>query len=128
MGIDRVFRKQVRKASRSFLGKKMNALALRVGGVELCAFLNLVFTAVLGFIITFPIYEVGGVYAAIPTGGFTLVLLFLISLAMAVSFLSIKSLEIAVRPLLGFAIMFSLPFGLLSLPLLNSLSKKEEGS
>lgn len=116
----------MRRASRSFLGKKMNALACRIGGVEFCAFLNLVFTAALGFLITFPIYEVGGVYAAIPTGGFTLILLFLISLAMAVSFLSIKPLEIAVRPLLGFAIMFSLPFGLLSLPLLNSLSKKEK--
>ncbi|MBD3389485.1 hypothetical protein GF415_00835 [Candidatus Micrarchaeota archaeon] len=128
MDIDRVFRKQIRKAGRSFLGKKMNALARRIGGVELCALLNLVFTAALGFIITFPIYEVGGVYAAIPTGGFTLALLFLISLAMAVSLLSLKPLKIAVRPLLGFAIMFSLPFGLLSLPLLHSLSKKEDGS
>ena len=116
--------KRVAQAHNSFFGKHISALSERIGGVSAAAALNILFTAALGFIITFPIYEVGGFWLALPTGAFTIVLLVLISLGIISNQFNIGRKH--TRNLLVFAILFSLPFGLLSLPLLQELSKNKK--
>jgi len=122
--LDRILVKRAAQAHNSFLGKRITALSERIGGVSAAASLNILFTAALGFIITFPIYRVGGFWLALPTGAFTILLMLFL-------FLGILSYRFQLgkpyaRKLLVFAILFSLPFGLLSLPLLQELSKNHK--
>ncbi len=117
---------RVAQAKKSRIGRALDKFASQIGGPSAAAGLNLMCTAALGIIITWPIYEVGGFYAAIPTGGFTLILLSIISLAIIVNVTSSDALRKVTRPLLVFAIMFSLPFGLLSLSLLHSISQPHQ--
>ena len=121
--LDAMLVKKVNQARRTRIGKALDGFAHTVGGPGVAAGMNLVCTAALGFIITFPLYELGGPWAALPTGGFTLILLAIISLSILVDEFGSNPLRKALRPLLVFAIMFSLPFGLLSIPLLNSISQ-----
>ena len=111
---------KVAQANNSFLGKHLNSLASKIGGPSRAAFLNILCTAILGFIITYSIYELGGIYASLPTAAFTAILLAFISISI-ISHNANKGKKLA-RKLLIFAIVFSLPFGLLSLPLLHRLS------
>ena len=115
--------KKVAGATKHPFGRALEKFAFKVGGPAIAATMNLLCTATLGIIITWPIYRLGGPWAALPTGGFTIILITIISVAMFVNVTSSKPLRKVVRPLLVFAIMFSLPFGLLSLPLLHSISK-----
>jgi hypothetical protein len=71
-------------------------------------------------IIIFPLFMVGGIWVSSPPLFFTLALLFVI----CGSILSFKYDEgrKIMRPLLAAAIILSLPFGLLSLPLLHELT------
>ncbi len=125
VNLDKILVKRTAQAHKSFFGKRITALSERIGGVSAAAALNIVFTAALGFIITFPIYEVGGFWLALPTGAFTLLLMLLLSLGILSYRFQLE--KPYARKLLVFAILFSLPFGLLSLPLLQELStnKKE---
>jgi hypothetical protein len=124
LDLDHLLVKRVMQASNSFIGKKVLALSDRVGGSYVPAALNLIFTAALGFIITFPIYELEGFWFALPTGAFTIILLISFFTCIISSYLHFGRKH--ARKLLVFAILFSLPFGLLSLPLLNELSKNHK--
>lgn len=124
MDLDKILVKRTAQAHKSFFGTRISTLSERIGGVSAAAALNLLFTGILGFIITFPIYEVGGFWLALPTGAFTVVLLFFISISMLSHHFHMGRKH--ARNLLVFAILFSLPFGLLSLPLLHELSKNHK--
>ena len=120
MDLDKLLVKRVNQASRSFIGKRMLALTEKIGGASTAAALNIIFTAALGFIITFPIYELEGFWLALPTGVFTIILL--VCLALGIASKELHTGKKHARKLIVFAILFSLPFGLLSLPLLHELS------
>lgn len=120
MDIDMILSDKVADALHSTPGRVLSALAKKVGGARRLALINMLFTFSLGFLITYPIYLVGGILAALPTGLFTAALLFSILFA-AISLHSQRMRRVSPK-LLAFAIVFSLPFGLLSLPLLNELS------
>lgn len=124
MDLDKLLVKRVRQASGSFIGKRLLSLSDRIGGAYIPAALNLVFTAALGFIITFPIYELEGFWLALPTGAFTIILLISLSACILSSYFHMGRAH--ARKLLVFAILFSLPFGLLSLPLLHELSSEHK--
>ena|GEM_PF-920470 len=121
--LDAMLVKKVNQAKKTRIGKALNGFAHTIGGPSVAAGMNFVCTGALGFIITFPIYELAGPWAALPTGGFTIILLAIISLTIFVNEIGPNHLRKFMRPLLIFAIMFSLPFGLLSIPLLNSISQ-----
>lgn len=120
MNLDAHLGRKVSQVGNSAVGKALSALAFKLGGVRRLALLNMLCTASLGFIISFPIYSVGGTAAALPTASFTVLLLILIFFGIF-SF-HLKPLWKFSSKLLVFAILFSLPFGLLSLPLLQKLS------
>jgi hypothetical protein len=120
MDFDLLLSEKVSDASDSAPGRVLSALARKVGGVRRLALLNMLLTSALGFAISYPIYLVGGILAALPTALFTFVLVFSILLgALSVSFRGLRRVS---SKLLIFAIIFSLPFGLLSLPLLKEIS------
>jgi hypothetical protein len=120
LDLDKIFTQKVDQAHHSVVGKFLDSLALRLGGPEHSAFLNVLCTAGLGTIIIFPLFMVGGIWVSSPPLFFTLALLFVI----CGSILSFKYGEgrKIMRPLLAAAIILSLPFGLLSLPLLHELT------
>jgi len=124
MNLDKILVTRVRQASNSFVGKRVLKLSDKIGGASAAAALNVLCTGILGFIITFPIYEVGNIWLALPTGLFTIILLLFLSLGILSREFHTGSAH--ARKLLVFAILFSLPFGLLSLPLLHELSKNKK--
>jgi hypothetical protein len=124
MDLDKILVTRVRQASNSFIGKRVLGLSEKIGGASAAAALNIIFTGILGFIITFPIYEVGGIWLALPTGIFTIILLLFLTISILSRKLHLGNKH--ARSLLVFAILFSLPFGLLSLPLLHRLSENKK--
>jgi len=126
MNLDSLLVKAVKKANKSFIGKPLSSLSEKIGSPSLLAFLHILFTAALGFIVTYPLYLAGGFWLALPTG-------FLAVLVVSSIFISVFLFELGYkghiqRKLLVFAMLFSMPFGLLSLPLLHKLSKKEKSA
>lgn len=124
LDLDKILVKKVSQTSKSFLGRHLLAFAERIGGASSAAIANIILTASLGFIITFPLYELEGLWLALPTGAFTLFLMLFIALAILSNYFNIGRAH--ARKLLVFAILLSLPFGILSISLLNELSKKRE--
>jgi uncharacterized membrane protein YhaH (DUF805 family) len=120
LDFDALLSEKVRAASDSRIGRMLYSLSEMLGGVRRLAFLNVILTSSLGVAITLPIYSAGGPAAASPTAFFTLFLISLILLA--VFSVHVKSLRRISSKALAFAIIFSLPFGLLSLPLLRKIS------
>ncbi|MBN2121572.1 hypothetical protein JW721_00735 [Candidatus Micrarchaeota archaeon] len=120
MDFDLLLSEKVSDASDSVPGRVLSALARKAGGERKLAFLNVLCTSLLGFVITYPIYLVGGILAALPTALFTAALVF--SILLAILSVSVGRIRSVSSKLLVFAIVFSLPFGLLSLPLLKEIS------
>ncbi len=116
---------RIAQAHRSPVGRCLLAISGRVGGPAPLALFNLICTAALGFVITFPIYELGGPIAALPTGIFTVVLLIIIAACMVNHLIGGPFSGPLLRSLLTFGILFSLPFGLFSLNLLHSMAAEE---
>lgn len=120
MDLEKIFTEKVKQAHHSAIGRFLDALALRLGGAEHAAFLNVLCTTGLGTIVIYPLFIVGGRWASSPPLFFTLALLFVIC-GSIFSFRYDRGRKI-MRPLLAAAIVLSLPFGLLSLPLLHALT------
>jgi type IV secretory pathway TrbD component len=118
--LDGLLQRKVSQASSSRVGRALNSLAAKIGGVRRLALLNALLTSCLGFAISFPIYSAGGIAAALPTSIFTFFLVSMICIAALSA--GVKRMRGFSRKALAFAIIFSLPFGLLSLPLLEKLS------
>ena len=117
---------RIAQAHRSPVGRCLLAISGRVGGPVPPALFNLICTAALGFVITFPIYELGGPIAALPTAAFTVILLIIIAICMANHLIGGPFSGPLLRSLLTFGILFSLPFGLFSLHLLHSMAEEEK--
>ena len=122
MDFDKTLREKVAQANNSSAGRVLDSVADRIGGVPHLAALNIICTAILGFVVTYPIYVVGGIIPALPTAIFTVILLILIGFSAVNHLLGFPFRGHVPRKLLTFGILFSLPFGLLSLPLLHSMS------
>jgi hypothetical protein len=119
--LDAIIYERIAQANNSILGKFLNSLAHRIGGVSILAFMNILCTTVVGIVVCYPLYLVGGFYAAILPALFTL--LVLTGLFIAILDYRIKFFgRNPPKMLLLFSIAFSLPFGILSLPLLHALN------
>ncbi len=122
MGLDEFLVKKINEGSKTRVGRFLISLASKVGGVSRLAGLNIILTATLGFIITYPLHITFGFHAALPTAIITIV-------PITIIFICILNYNFGghlngrtMRLLLLFAIFFSLPFSVLSLPLLHSIS------
>jgi len=122
LDIDRILTENIAKTKKSAIGRFLDSITERTERVSSLVVLNFISTASLGFLMTYPLYLVGGIWAALPTGIFTL---FILGIFL---FCIINSLSGGVfngpvlRKLLALGILFSLPFGLLSIPMLYKIS------
>ncbi len=125
MDLDEFLVRKISEGRKTKIGKFLNALAEDAGGVSRLAFLNIILTASLGFIVTYPIFITFGVHASLPTAIVTMVPISIIFICILNhnfgGYLSGKTL----RLILLIAIFFSLPFSVLSLPLLYAMAKKK---
>ena len=112
----------VEKTRKSAVGKFLDSITERTKGGSSLVALNFICTATLGSIMTYPLYLVGGIWAALPTGVFTLFILSIFGLCIFNSISGGAFNGPVLRKLLTFGILFSLPFGLLSLPMLYKIS------
>lgn len=126
MDFGKIFSEKVSAAHNSGFGKFLDAIALRLGGAEHAAFLNVLCTAGLGAVIVLPLLLVGKLLVFGPPLFYTLALLFIIC-GSIISYRYNKGRKI-MQPLLAAAIVGSLPFGLLSLPLLHGLTSYKKKS
>lgn len=76
----------------------------------------------LGFFMTYPLYRAGGIWLALPTTVITVLLVTLLSVSVINHRLGGPLPDSITRILLVFVILFSMPFGMLSLPLLLKMS------
>jgi len=123
MNLDNLLIKSVTRARKSFIGKHLFSFSSKIGNVSTLAFLNIIFTTLLGFIVTYPLYLVGGFWVALPTGLFTIIVvssLFIILISYRIGHRSHLQ-----RKFLALSIIFSMPFGVLSIPLLHKISEKK---
>ena len=118
---DAIIVKRVAQANKTMIGRLLNSLSSRIGGVLVLALLNIICTAILGAMVIYLAYHAGGVYAALPA-------ILVTTIPIAVIFVTMVNHKLGVfgakkpRKLLLLAIFFSLPFGILSLPLLHRMS------
>ncbi len=117
-------REKTSEVNKSAVGKFLNSLAKRVGGTSRLAGINALCAAAVGVIVSYPVYVVGGFWAALAPVSLTLAVVLSILIPISYHNLGFSSGKRAVRTMLLFAIMFSLPFGILSLPLLYSMAKR----
>ena len=116
--------KKVALLNNTLIGRFLFKISSNVRCVLVLACLNILCTAMLGFMMTYPLYIAGGVWPALPTTLLTILLVMILTASILSHRLEIKNpLQ---RTLLTFAILFSLPFGILSLPLLHRISSNEE--
>lgn len=117
--------RKIHDSSKSRAGKILNRVAAKIGGVSELAVLNIFLTALLGTIITIPIYLAAGFHASLPTAVITIVPVLVIAFTI-VDYNSGRHMPGgAMRLLLIGAIFFSLPFSILSIPLLQAISREK---
>ena len=124
MNLDNLLIKSVTRARKSFIGKRLFSFSSKIGSPSTLAVMNIVLTAILGFIVTYPIYLVGGFWAALPTGLFTILVVSTLSISFISERMGYRSHF--QRKLLVFSIVFSMPFGVLSIPLLHKISENKK--
>lgn len=117
--------KKIYDSRKSRIGKILNRFAAGVGGVSRLAVLNIFLTMLLGTIITIPIYLKFGLHASLPTAIITVVPVLVIAFTI-LDYNSGRHMPGEVmRFLLIGAIFFSLPFSVLSIPLLQEISREK---
>jgi len=119
--LDSQLEKKIVQVKHSRVGKFLDSISHKTGGPATMACLNIACTAALGTIMTYPIYLAGGILAALPTGVFTTMLLTIIWMNIVHYKLGTHHKIRGLRKLLVIAILFTLPFGILSLPLLQTM-------
>ena len=122
---DEYMSKKIYASRKGFVGKILNNVADKIGGISRLAVLNIFLTMLLGTIITIPIYLKFGLHASLPTIIVTVVPVFVIAFTI-IDYNSGRHMPGgAMRLLLIGAIFFSLPFSVLSIPLLQAISKEK---
>ncbi|MCD4740646.1 hypothetical protein K8R43_05685 [archaeon] len=121
MKLDNILVKKVAGAKNSSIGRFLSSIILKGWGVTILACLNVLCTFTLGFMMTYPLYIMGGFWMALPTGLLTFALIIILSANILNNKLGWTQGS-TLRKLLILAILLSLPFGLLSLPLLKNSS------
>ena len=64
--LDAIIAERIAHANKTMVGRLLNLLASRVGGVLVLALLNIIGTASLGAMVIYLSYLAGGFYAALP--------------------------------------------------------------
>ncbi|MBU0636057.1 hypothetical protein KKE06_03455 [Candidatus Micrarchaeota archaeon] len=123
---DKELKKKIAQANQSIIGRFFSFLAAKIGGISVSAGLHLLFVLVGGILMTFPLFIAGGFWLALPTGAFTIILIALVLISIFSYWSKSSFARASVRKLLVFAMLFSLPFSLLSLPLLNAISQEKK--
>ena len=122
---DDLLTKKFAELNRTPTGRFFSSLSSRVRCVTALAGLNILGTAMLGFLMTYPLYLAGGFWAALPTTIVTVLLTALLSISIFNHWLGEPLPGSTTRQLLVFAILFSMPCGMLSLPLLHNMSSTD---
>jgi hypothetical protein len=124
LGFDEFLNRKIDEGRKTRAGRFLDSLS-RSGGVSRLALLNIILTATLGFIITYPLHATFGLHAALPTAIVTIIPITIIFICVLDHNLGGRMNGKTLRLSLLFAIFFSLPFGILSLPLLYSMLKRK---
>jgi len=123
--MDEYMSRKIYGSRKSRAGKMLNKVAAKVGGISRLAVLNIFLTVLLGTIITIPIYLAAGIHASLPTAIVTIVPVLVIAFTI-LDYNSGRHMPGEfMRLLLIVAIFFSLPFSILSIPLLQAISKEK---
>ena len=121
MSFKTLMKQKIAEARGSRIVKFIHSIVPKKNGVYLLALANIVCTTLLGAAITYPLYKVLGIRGALPTGALTAVVVTVILAALVNRRLGTDFGRKALKALLPLAIFFSLPFGVLSLPLLRRI-------
>jgi len=119
--LDAMLVKRIGQVNESAIGRLLNSLASMIGGIYSLACLNIVLTAMLGYLVTYIVFLIEGFYVALLPALVTIVPITVIFTSMINHRFCFFGMKMP-RRLLLLAIFFSLPFGILSLPLLHSMS------
>ncbi|MFC2174847.1 hypothetical protein ACFLQ2_03160 [archaeon] len=121
MPFKKLMKEKLAKAKQSWIIKWIRSVTPKKNGVYILALINVVCTTLLGAAITYPIYRVLGIRGALPTTLLTTAVVLVILAALINRRLGTPVGRKALKALLPLAIFFSLPFGVLSLPLLRRI-------
>ncbi len=113
--------KKISKAKTSRVLKLIMSKIPKKSGVYKLALINVVCTTLLGVVITYSLYHTIGIESALSTVVFTAAIVGVILAALINIKLNTKFGRNVLKVLLPLAILFSLPFGVLSLPLLQKI-------
>ena len=125
MDLDEFLVKKIREGGKTRIGRFLRSLSLKIGGVTPLAALNIILTASLGFIIAYPLHVTLGFHAAILPAFITIVPISIIFICIVNYNMGNPVGEKTLRIPLMLAIVFSLPFSILSLPLLYTMSEEK---
>jgi len=124
LDLQKLFTEKTCKAKETRVGKFLTKTVAKLGGPYVLSSLHIICTTALGFFITYPIYLAGGFWAAFPTAVLTMIIVFIMAMVLIISKYGSIKWNPALRILLILAILGSLPFGLLSLPMVQKLSQE----
>ena len=121
MPFKKLMKEELAKARQSRLIKWIQSVTPKKNGVYILAIINVVCTTLLGAAITYPLYKLLGIRGALPTGILTTVVVAVIFASLLNRWFNTNFARKGLKALLPLAIFFSLPFGVLSLPLLRRI-------
>ncbi|NYZ77547.1 hypothetical protein H0O02_04520 [Candidatus Micrarchaeota archaeon] len=119
--LDATLVEKIGQVNKSAIGRFLNSIASMIGGVYTLVCLNIICTAMLGFVVTYAVFLVEGFGVALLPALVTTIPIAVIFTSMLNDRFGFFGMKMP-RRLLLLAIFFSLPFGILSLPLLHKMS------
>ncbi|MCK4327078.1 MAG: hypothetical protein KAW41_01230 [Candidatus Diapherotrites archaeon] len=121
MEFKKLMKEKIARAKESRIAKFIISATPKKNGVYILALVNVVCTTLLGAVITYPLYKLLGIRGALPTTLLTAAVVVVILASLVNRWLDTGFGRKALKGLLPLAIFFSLPFGVLSLPLLRRI-------
>lgn len=121
MSFKGLMKEKIASARKSRVIQFIQSITPKKNGVYILGIVNIVCTTLLGAVITYPLYKVLGIRGALPTTVLTAVVVIVLIAALVNRKLDTDFGRKALKGLLPLAIFFSLPFGVLSLPLLRKM-------